>query len=322
MTKKNIVFFGLWVALALSCAGLMRFYTLGQPAGSGPDNAPRKFGATYMAMNNPYFPALNNSIKEVVTANGDILITRDPAQDQQKQNEEIEDLIEEGVTAIFLQPVDWKGVEPALLKCRDAGIPVFNVDSFVYRSDLVVCSILSDNYDAGVQIAKDVLKKTDHARIVIINHKDINSTNLRVQGFLDTLHDYPEYEVVSHMLGTAELEVAMEFMLGILEQGVDFDIILGGNDPTALGVLAAIQKMKIVKPLLIYGIDGSPDGKQMIGRGFIEGSSAQRPIEMGKKAAQTAYDYLSGKPIEKEILIPVTLITRDNLSDFDADGWQ
>jgi ribose transport system substrate-binding protein len=275
-----------------------------------------------MAMNNPYFPALNNSIKEVITANGDILITRDPAQDQLKQNEQISDLIEEGVTAIFLQPVDWKGVEPALLLCRDAGIPVFNVDSFVYRNDLVVCSILSDNYDAGVQIAYDVLRKTDNARIVIINHKEINSTNLRVQGFLDTLRDHPDYEVVSHMLGTAELEVAMEFMLGILEQGVDFDIILGGNDPTALGVLAAIQKKAVTKSLLIYGIDGSPDGKQMIGRGFIEGSSAQRPIEMGKKAAQTAYDYLAGKNIQKEILIPVTLITRENLAEFDADGWQ
>ena len=322
MMRKNILFFGLWVTLVVVCAGLMRYFPLGKPARGVSDKAPLKFGATYMAMNNPYFPALNNSIKEVITANGDILITRDPAQDQQKQNEEIVDLIEEGVTAIFLQPVDWKGVEPALIACHDAGIPVFNVDSFVYRGDLVVCSILSDNYDAGVQIAKDVLKKTDHAKIVIINHQDINSTNLRVQGFLDTLRDYPQYEVVSHMLGTAELEVAMEFMLGILEQGVDFDIILGGNDPTALGVLAAIQKMTIRKPLLIYGIDGSPDGKQMIGRGFIEGSSAQRPIEMGKKAAQTAYDYLAGKEIQKEILIPVTLITRDNLGEFDADGWQ
>ena len=322
MMKKNIVFLGLWLTLVLVCAGLMHYYTLGQPGKDAAEKTPRKFGATYMAMNNPYFPALNNSIKEVITANGDILITRDPAQDQLKQNEEIVDLIEEGVTAIFLQPVDWKGVEPALEACRDAGIPVFNVDSYVYRSDLVVCSILSDNYDAGVQIAKDVLKKTHKAKIVIINHEEINSTNLRVQGFLDTLRNHPEYEVVTHMLGTAELEVAMNFMLGILEQGVDFDIILGGNDPTALGVLAAIQKKAITKPLLIYGIDGSPDGKQMIARGFIEGSSAQRPIEMGKKAAQTAYDYLAGKTIEKQILIPVTLITRDNLSDFDADGWQ
>ena len=320
--KKTYVFLGLWVVLVLVCAGLIHFFNLRQSAVSTRGNEPRKFGATYMAMNNPYFPALNNSIKEVVTANGDILITRDPAQDQLKQNEQIGDLINEGVTAIFLQPVDWKGVEPALLMCKEAGIPVFNVDSFVYRSDLVVCSILSDNYDAGVQIAKDVLKKTDHAKIVIINHKEINSTNLRVQGFLDTLRDYPQYEVVSHMLGTAELEVAMDFMLGILEQGVDFDIILGGNDPTALGVLAAIQKKAIIAPLLIYGIDGSPDGKQMIGRGFIDGSSAQRPIEMGKKAAQTAYDYLAGQPIEKEILIPVTLITRDNLAEFDMDGWQ
>jgi monosaccharide ABC transporter substrate-binding protein, CUT2 family (TC 3.A.1.2.-) len=93
------------------------------------ERIPKKFGATYMTMNNPYFDILNDGIKEVVEANGDILITRDPAQDQQKQNEQIYEMIDEGVEAIFLNPVDWIEVEPALIACREADIPVFNVDT-------------------------------------------------------------------------------------------------------------------------------------------------------------------------------------------------
>ena len=82
---------------------------------------PRKFGATYMTMNNPYFQDLNAELEEIVEANGDILIYRDPAQNQEKQNEQIFDMLEEGITALFLNPVDWITVKPALLACYEAG---------------------------------------------------------------------------------------------------------------------------------------------------------------------------------------------------------
>lgn len=285
-------------------------------------HVPQKFGATYMTMNNPYFEALNDSIEEVVEANGDILITRDPAQDQDKQNQQIQEMIDEGVVAIFINPVDWKAVTPAMEKCKEAGIPLFNVDTYVYDSDYVVSSILSDNYNAGVQIAEDVMKKRSHAKVAIINHENINSTALRVQGFLDTIAGHDEYEVVVHEKITAELEVAMEITKKIIDFGTKFDVVLGGNDPTALGALAALQLRRVDDDILIYGIDGSPDGKVMIKQGFLEGSSAQFPIEIGRTAAETAYEYLNGEEVESNIIIPVELITQENLSDFDLDGWQ
>lgn len=291
-------------------------------ANNSMEYTPRKFGATYMTMNNPYFEALDDSIEEVVVANGDVLISRDPAQDQKKQNEQIQEMLDEGVVAIFLQPVDWKAVKPALIKCREAGVPVFDVDSYVYDKEYVVTSILSDNYDAGVQIAHDVMKKRSHAKIAIINHENINSTTLRVQGFLDTIAGHDEYQVVVQKRITAELEVAMEVTKNIIDEGINFDVVLGGNDPTALGALAALQLRRINDPILIYGIDGSPDGKTMIRQGFMEGTSAQFPIEMGNKAAETAYAYLAGEPIESNVIIPVKLITQDNLADYDIAGWQ
>ena len=262
------------------------------------EHIPLKFGATYMTMNNPYFEALDDSIEQVINANGDVLISRDPAQDQEKQNQQIQEMIDSGVVAIFVNPVDWKGVKPALIACKEAGIPIFNVDTYVYDSKYVTSSILSDNYNAGVQIAKDVMTKRKSAKIAIINHENINSTALRVQGFLDTIKGHEEYEVVIHEKITAELEVAMEITKKIIDDGITFDVVLGGNDPTALGILAALQLKRVDDDILIYGIDGSPDGKTMIKKGFLEGTSAQFPIEMGTTAADTAYEYLEGKKVE------------------------
>ena len=285
-------------------------------------NIPRKFGATYMTMNNPYFPVLNDGIKEVVEANGDILITRDPAQDQEKQNEQIYQMIEEGVVAIFLNPVDWKKVKPALIACKEANIPVFNVDAEVFDKEYAVSIIASDNYNAGVQYAKDMMSKLDSADIVILDHPIINSIIQRVQGFKDTIRDNPNYRVVVQKSGGAELEIAMEVMNEIIDSGVSFDVVFGGNDPTALGALAALESRHMRGDILFYGVDGSPDGKMMIKEGYLEGTSAQYPREMGKIAAEVAYAYLNGEPVESYIMVPVTLITKDNLDEFSIDGWQ
>lgn len=303
--------------------GVFTFCLLRQAEQAEASHRPRRFGATYMTMNNPYFVVLNESIEEVVESNGDILMTRDPLYDQEKQNAQIQEMLDAGVDAIFINPVDWLGVIPALEKCKEAGVPVFNVDTYVYDSDYVVSSILSDNYDAGVQIAQDILKKRKSARIVILNHDNINSTNLRVQGFLDVLDGREEYQVVMSRTTIVELERAMETMQEILETGIQFDVVLGGNDPTALGALAAMQMAHLdQEDILLYGIDGSPDGKTMIKEGYMEGSSAQRPIEIGTVAAETAYRYLDGEQVDPNIIVPVVLITQENLDEFDLVGWQ
>ena len=325
--KKNEILnfkFYTKIIMLILCLGLCGCTIKAQEVAEKENNEhiPLKFGATYMTMNNPYFEALDDSIEQVINANGDVLISRDPAQDQEKQNQQIQEMIDSGVVAIFVNPVDWKEVKPALIACKEAGVPIFNVDTYVYDSKYVTSSILSDNYNAGVQIAKDVMLKRKSAKIAIINHENINSTALRVQGFLDTIKGHEEYEVVMHEKITAELEVAMEITKRIIDEGIIFDVVLGGNDPTALGILAALQLKQVEDDILIYGIDGSPDGKTMIKKGFLEGTSAQFPIEMGTTAAETAYKYLEGENVEANIIVPVKLITQENLSDYDLAGWQ
>ena len=71
-------------------------------------------------------------------AKGDILITRDPLQDQKKQNEQIKDMINEGIDVLFLQPVDRNKVRPALELCKKKHIPVVVIDSEVSDTEAVV----------------------------------------------------------------------------------------------------------------------------------------------------------------------------------------
>ena len=62
----------------------------------------------------------------------------DAQQDSAKQIQIIEDFIAQGVSAVFLNPVDKDAIEPALQKLDEAGIPVVNFDTSVSNLDLVV----------------------------------------------------------------------------------------------------------------------------------------------------------------------------------------
>lgn len=282
----------------------------------------RVFGATYMTMNNPFFVALNGGIKSVVEENGDKLITLDPALDQEKQISQIEDLITQGVDAIFLNPVDWKGVKPALDACKKAGIPVFNVDAPVYDEDLVTSIIASDNYDAGVQCAKDMMKKLDSAKITVLEHPTAKSAIDRTQSFIDTIEGKKEYEIVAQQSSEGQLEQAMPVMENIIQAQPEISVVMALNDPTALGALAALQAAGRDGDVLIYGVDGSPDAKKMIKDGVMTATAAQSPIGIGTTAAEAAYKFLSGETVEKNISVPVVLITEENVDEYGTEGWQ
>jgi ribose transport system substrate-binding protein len=281
-----------------------------------------KFGATYMTLNNPFFVALNGGIKEVVEANGDTIVALDPALDVNKQISQIEDLVAQRVDAIFVNPVDWKGIRPALEATQKAGIPIINVDAPVFDVELVNSVIVSDNYDAGVLCAKDMMSKMDKAKIVVLEHPTAKSAIDRTDGFINTIKDNPNYEVVAKQSSDGQLEQAMPVMENIIQANPEINVVMALNDPTAMGALVALQAANKAEGVLIYGVDGAPEAKPMIKEGKITGSAAQSPIGIGKTAAEIAYKILKGESFEAEVFVPVIYIDKNNVDQYGTDGWQ
>ena len=56
--------------------------------------------------------------------------------------------------------------------------------------------------------------------------------------------------------------------------------------------------------------------------GIMKASAAQFPSEIGKKAADAAYRLLEGEDVDRDILVPVKLITQENVEEFGTDCWQ
>ena len=280
------------------------------------------FGVSYMTMNNPFYKIINNEILKVVEKNNDTLITLDPELDVDKQNEQIYKFIDQKVDGIFINPIDFEQIEPALQAAKRANIPVIIIDAPVSDESLVNCTIVSDNYDAGVQCAKDMMERLDSANIVLLKHTTAKSAKERIEGFLSVIDDNEKYKVINEAECDGQLEIAMPKMQEIIEETPDIDVVMALNDPSALGALAALEKNN-KNDVMVYGIDGTPEIKALIGRNqMIVGTVAQSPIKMGQIAVENMYNILNGKKIEKNIIIPISLINKENLFKYDEDRWQ
>lgn len=280
------------------------------------------FGVSYMTMNNPFYKIINNEILKVVEKNNDTLITLDPELDVDKQNEQIYKFIDAKVDGIFINPIDFEQIEPALQAAKRANIPVIIIDAPVSDESLVNCTIVSDNYDAGVQCAKDMMERLDSANIVLLKHTTAKSAKERIEGFLSVIDNNEKYKVINEAECDGQLEIAMPKMQEIIEETPDIDVVMALNDPSALGALAALEKNN-KDDVMVYGIDGTPEIKALIGRNqMIVGTVAQSPIKMGQIAVENMYNILNGKKIEKNIIIPISLINKENLFKYDEDRWQ
>lgn len=281
-----------------------------------------KFGATYMTTNSEYFEIINDEIRSVVESNGDILIARDAALDKEKQIEQINEFIRLKVKAIFINPVDWKDLKPALMSAKRANIPVIVVDTPVYDNQLVACTVISDNYDAGVQCAKYLMQKKDKAKIMLIEHAEAKSAIDRIRGFVDTISANKSYKIVATDDSEGQLEQAMPVVDKLIKLHPNVDVIMALNDPTALGALAALKGNGLLGKIMVFGVDGSPDAKIMINNGFMTATASQYPNRIGRIAAEKAYDILNGKNVEHEVVVPITLITKENVFKFGLSGWK
>ena len=279
------------------------------------------FGATYMTMNNPFYEVINNELKKEIEKKGDELIVRNPELDIDKQNEQIEEFISKKVDGIFVNPIDSSKLT-SLESAREVGIPIIAIDASVENKDLIDCVIESDNYEAGVLCAQNMMQRMQSANIVLLKHSTVESALSRIQGFVDTIKNYPQYKIIDSAECEGQLERAMPLMESMLKKNSDIDVVMALNDPSALGALAAIESMKRTN-ILVYGVDGTPDLKSLIKQSsLIAGTAAQFPLKFGKLAAKNMYYIIQGKEVSRIIEVPVSFITKDNIDSYNLKGWQ
>ncbi|HRE81455.1 MAG TPA: ABC transporter substrate-binding protein [Opitutaceae bacterium] len=241
--------------------------------------------------------------------------------DLNMQMNQVEDFIAAKVDLIVLCAADTRGVAPAIRKARAAGVIIVAVD--VAAEGGVHATIMSDNRQAG-EIAANYLadKLGGKGNVLIINGPPVSAVIDRVKGAEIVFARHPGIKVLSKDQNAGGSRMGgMNVTSDLLTAHPKVDAIFAINDPSALGAALAVQQARR-SGIIIASVDGAPDAGKALKdpKSPFAATAAQDPFTMATKAVEIGYGLLQGKKPEQDLtLIPVTLVTRDNLATYQ--GW-
>ena len=281
-------------------------------------------GVTVGDLGNPFFVLIGKAAQaksKELGGDGCKVTLVSSGYDVNTQSTQIDNFIASGVQLIILGAADSKGIAPAVKRAKEAGIVVVAVD--VGAEGGVDATVMSDNKQAGTEAAKLIVDRLKgQGNVVIVNGPPVSSVQDRANGALEILKKESGIKVLSQDQNAGgSRDGGLRIMTDILSANPKVDAVFAINDPTAIGCdLAAKQANR--KEFFIVGVDGSPDGEVALkdGSSLFTATPAQDPYAMTEKAVEIGYNVMQGKKPDNAVtLIPVKLVTKENVSSYK--GW-
>ena len=272
-----------------------------------------KIGVSVADQSNVFYVDIIDGMESAVK-DGDELIIVDAGFDAAKQLNDIDDMIQQGVSAMLIDAVDSNAIAPAIEACKAANIPVIAYNSPVNQE--VDCTVVTDNFLAGQLIGKALGEAVGGKGEVAMCTYNVAEVCLdRANGFKDALSAYPDIEIVVEQEVQSGTDTALPVAENIIQAYPDIVGMFAEDEPTALGCVAAAERANKLGQIKIVGVDGSDDGKAAVAEGKMLATAAQDPVTIGSTAIESTYKVIAGESVEKEILIPSYLIDASNVAE-------
>ncbi|WP_429951055.1 D-ribose ABC transporter substrate-binding protein [Enterococcus sp. AZ101] len=265
-----------------------------------------KVGVSISTLNNPFFVSVKDGITTLANENKTKTIVSDAQNDASKQSNDIDDLIQQNVDVLLVNPVDSSAIQPAVEVANEANIPVITLDRSSDGGDILTL-VASDNVKGGEMAASFIVEKVGQgAKVVQLEGTPgASATRERGKGF-ETIAE-KELNVVQSQSADFDRAKGLSVMENMLQSNSDITAVFAQNDEMALGAVEAL-KAAGKKDVLVIGFDGNEDGVKAVKDGTMAATVAQQPVEMGKLALQAAYDHFEGKKVESKIDSPLELM--------------
>lgn len=290
------------------------------PAGSagGPSQAAAVIGVSVLTFANPFFHEIAAAVTEEAATHGYSVIVADGENDPVKQDQQVDDFITKQVDAIILCPCDSRAVGASIVKANRAGIPVFTADiASLADQGEVVCHVATDNYGGGKAAGEAVIEAIGgKGKVAVIDFPMVESVIQRTTGFHEVVDKLPEINVAATLPGGGEKRQSSEAAEDILQTHPDLNAFFCINDPSALGVITAVEKAGKSAQIKIIGFDAQPEARRAVAEGRLYATIVQYPDKIGRTVADAVHKHLTGQEVEAEILIPVSIYRK---TDADND---
>ncbi|HWO78512.1 MAG TPA: ribose ABC transporter substrate-binding protein RbsB [Bacillus sp. (in: firmicutes)] len=317
MKKKVLKFFSLLLVMFLLGA-----CSLNSPADSesssgnegngdsGDSSETKTIGLSVSTLNNPFFVTLRDGAEAKAKELGLEITTADAQDDPAKQVSDIEDLIQQGVDLLIINPTDSAAIVSAIESANNANIPVITVDRSAEGGE-VVAHIASDNV-AGGKMAGELIVEQLGGSGKVVELEGIPGSSAareRGQGFNEAIGSADGIEVAAKQTANFDRAEGLSVMENIIQSTPDFQAVFAHNDEMALGAIEALQAAGKTD-VIVVGFDATDDAVAAVEEGKMLATVAQKPELIGAMGVETAQKVLNGESVEEFIPVELELVKK------------
>ena len=251
--------------------------------------------------NDDFQLALYTAVKDAVEASGNTFVEAiaETQTGVATQVTQIEDLINSGVDALILNPMDSNACITVMEKAKEAGIPVVLIDQGIEagHEDLYITFISTDNFAAAQKAGEFMAEKLGgEGKVIIVRGANGSSAgDDRADGFKAGIEG-TGLELVNEQPGDWTVDVAMQATENMLQADPDINGIFCCSDNMIAGILQALDNNDIdVADLCFVSFDGAKSGVDFIKDGKLTGTMAQFPSVIGAEAVEVILSVLNGE---------------------------
>jgi D-xylose transport system substrate-binding protein len=252
-------------------------------------------------------------IRGLLEEKGYEVLSTEANQDVKLQNDQIDNMVSQGVKALIVIAQDGDAVVTSVDKAADAGVMVIAYDRLI-KSPKIAGYISFNNVEVGRQQADGVMKALDianwdvaangPARVVKLGGSPTdNNAILFRQGqdeIVDPLVEAGTVEIVADQwVENWDPANALKLMENILTgANNDVDAVVASNDGTALGALQALKAQGLAGTVPISGQDATADGCNSIVKGELTVSILKDIRNLGPLSVDMADKLIKGEAVE------------------------
>ncbi|WP_422446608.1 ribose ABC transporter substrate-binding protein RbsB [Thermoanaerobacterium sp. DL9XJH110] len=269
----------------------------------------KKVGLVISTLNNPFFVTLRDGAQKKAQELGYELIILDSQNDSSKELSNVEDLVQQGVSLLMINPVDSDAVANAVKMANEKNIPVITLDRSA-NDGKVVTHIASDNVAGGKMAGQFIVDKLGGKGNVVELQgiPGASAARDRGQGFEEAIKG-TEIKIVAFQPADFDRQKGLSVMENILQAQPQIDAVFAQNDEMALGAIQAIEAAGR-KGILVVGFDAIDDALKAIEEGKMAATVAQQPELIGSLGVEYADKVLKGESVPEYVPVELKLITK------------
>ena len=273
--------------------------------------APVVIGLSLSTLDNPFFQSVKTGAEDSAGRLGAQLIAEGADNDAATQEAQILAMIDQGVSALLINPVDGDAIVPAIEAANAAGIPVLTVDRSAASGD-ILAHIASDNAAGGLMAGR-YLVETINESGTVVELEGIPGTSAaqdRGAGFNEALAGYNDITMLAQVVANFSREEGKAVFAQLLADNETITAVFAHNDEMILGAIEAANEAGRTEDILFVGFDAIDEAIGALENGELAATIAQQPVEMGRLSVETAVAALNGEQTNAFIPVELALITR------------